>query len=138
MDHFGIGAAVTGAARIYFQSARRTGRTTSLVDSLKDGDRVVFQSQREGQRVKSLCKERGVNIEIVISDPRHPEGLFSRGTAGSDARLVFDHSWVEDYYLNTLTRASDEIDRLQTQLSGYSEPHRETKRRAEELAKWRF
>ena len=41
MDHFGIGAALLGAANIYFNSARQTGRTTSLIESVKDGDRII-------------------------------------------------------------------------------------------------
>ena len=40
MDHFGIGAGLTGAMDIYFHASRGTGRTTSLVDSVKEGDRV--------------------------------------------------------------------------------------------------
>ena len=47
MDHFGIGAAFRAMANVYITSARRTGRTTSLLESLKDGDRVVFASSRE-------------------------------------------------------------------------------------------
>lgn len=134
MDHFGIGAAMHGAALIYTQSARRTGRTTSLVDSVKDGDRICFSDSREAERVRRLCMERGVKVECIVIDPKTPERLFERGT--SQGRTLFDHSWVEQYYLNSISRAQDEIDHFEQQLSGYGEKHRETKRRAEELAKW--
>ena len=54
MDHFGIGAAMRGMALTYIQSARRTGRTTSVVESVKDGDRIVFADRREAERVRRL------------------------------------------------------------------------------------
>lgn len=136
MDHFGIGAAIQGAARIYIQSARRTGRTTSLVESVQEGDRVFFSDIKEAHRVLRLCKERGVNIECLVVDPKKPEQAFSFGT--SQGRTLFDHSWVEQYYLQAIERAQNEIDHFQQQLSGYGEAHQETKRKAEELAKWRF
>lgn len=134
MDHFGIGAAMRGMALTYFQSARRTGRTTSLVESVKDGDRIVFADSREAERVLRLCLERGVKVECIVSDPKTPQRLFERGTP--QGRTIFDHSWVEQYYLDILEGHEKELDHLTTQLSGYGEAHRETKRRAEELAKW--
>ena len=137
MDHFGIGSGVEGAARIYFQSGRRTGRTTSLVDSLKDGDRVVFLSEQEGRRVKSLCKDRGVNIEMIVSDPKSPDRLFGRGSPSGDERTIFDHSWVEQFYLEAIARAQRDIDHFQKELSGRGESHRETERQAQEFARWR-
>lgn len=60
MDHYGIGNAIKGIVGAYAESARRTGRTTSLVESVKDGDRVIFTNGREADRVKRLCAERGV------------------------------------------------------------------------------
>lgn len=136
MDHFGIGAAVDGAVQIYLQSARRTGRTTSLVESVKEGDRIVFVDSREAERVNRLCLERRVNVDCIVIDPKYPERLFERGT--SQGRTMFDHSWVEQYYLAAISRANSDIDHLEKQASGYGEAHRETHRRAEEIAKWRF
>ncbi|MDV4167838.1 hypothetical protein [Rhodovulum sp. FJ3] len=137
MDHFGIGSGVAGSANVYFQSARRTGRTTSLVESLKDGDRVVFLSEREGRRVQSLCKERGIEIEVIVCDPKDHKRLFGRGSPCGSERTIFDHGWVEQFYLGEIERARRTIDRLQTELSGRGEAHRSTQRQAEEFAKWR-
>lgn len=136
MDHFGIGAAVQGAAQVYMSTARRTGRTTSLVESVKDGDRLCFSNAREAGRVKRLCQERGVEVECIVIDPRQPEGTPERGTA--QGRTIFDHSWVEDYYVLAIERAGREIDALERLASGYGEAHRETRRLAEELAKWQL
>lgn len=136
MDHFGIGAAIQAGAKIYMQSARRTGRTTSLVESVKDGDRICFATTREAERVRRLCLERGVNVECITVDPKQAQRIFERGTP--QGRTLFEHSWVEQYYLAAIERAGVEIDHLQQQASGYGAPHRETRRQAEEMAKWQL
>lgn len=134
MDHFGIGAAILGAARIYQQSARHTGRTESLINSLKDGDRVCFTDGREAERVYFLCLERGIKIETMIIDPNRPELVFNRAPA--NGRTIFDHSWVEEYYALVIKRAIKDIDSIERQASGYGSAHYETRRKAEEVAKW--
>ena len=58
MDAFGIGQAMEGTALTYFRASRQTGRTTSMIESLKDGDRVVFRTAGERDRVMRLLKER--------------------------------------------------------------------------------
>jgi len=62
MDHFGIGSAISGLARLPRAFAgRRSGRThRRLSKVLKSGDRVVFLSEREGRRGPPLCYERDV------------------------------------------------------------------------------
>lgn len=136
MDHYGIGAAITGAMNIYLQTARQTGRTTSLVDSLKSGDRVIFTDSREAQRVQRLIAQRGINVECLIVNPDNPHALFDRGSVPGEGRLVFDHRWVEEYYRLAIARAMKDIDHFERELSGYGAAHRETRQRAIELSKW--
>lgn len=135
MDHFGIGAALLGAAQIYFRSARGTGRTTPLIESVRDGDRTVVSTSREECRVKELLAERGLKVAVLAVNPDNPGRLFEVGT--SEGRTIFDHTWVEQYYLQTLERASSGLDHLQRESSGFGTAHYETKRKAEEAAKWR-
>jgi len=116
MDHFGIGAAIRGAANIYCHSARQTGRTTSLVESVKDGDRIVFSDGREAERVRRLCMDRGVKVDCLVINPRTPERVFESGTP--EGRTIFDHSWVEQYYMQAIDRAAQDIDHLERQASG--------------------
>lgn len=118
------------------QSARRTGRTTSLVESVKDGDRICFASSDEARRVERLLKERGVQVACIVVDPKSLHDIFEQGT--SQGRTIFDHDWVEQYYLAAIEKASFNIDQLQKNASGYGEAHRETRRRAEEVARWRL
>ncbi|SEG15305.1 hypothetical protein [Marinobacterium lutimaris] len=136
MDLFGIGNALQAMVRIYTQSARRTGRTTLMLDSLKDGDRVVCRSSNEARRLKNLVRERGLDVGCIVVSPECPERLFDYGTP--QGRTVFDHDWVESYYELSLARAVSDIERLHRQFSGYGEVHRETARAARECARWRL
>jgi len=134
MDHFGIGQALSAAARVYFQASRRSGRTTSLVESLRDGDRVVFTNENEARRVKNMCLERNVKIDTFVVDPRNPQKVFDRGTPRG--RSLFDHSWVEQFYINAIEQCVNDIDHLQRETSGFGEAHLETRRKAAEMSKW--
>lgn len=136
MDFFGIGLAVKAAASIYFQGARQTGRTTALLGSLKDGDRVVCVDAVQAERLRRQAVERGLTIETVVVSPTTPERLRERGTP--PGRLIFDHVWVERYYMAAIERAQRDIDGLQRQYGGHGEAHLETRRMAAELAKWRI
>lgn len=134
MDHFGIGQAMQGMARIYIQSSRRSGRTTSLVESLKDGDRVCCATQREAKLLHQLLVERGLNVECIAVDPMSPGRLRERGI--SHGRTVFDHTWVEQYYIAALQRCQEEIDHLQQHMSGSETHHIETHRQSDYFTRW--
>ena len=135
MDLFGIGQAVKAVANVYFQSSRRSGRTVSMIESVKDGDRICFASSEEAERVGRLCKERGVDVECIVIPPSEPERIFERGT--SIGRTIFDHSWIEERYINAVEACERGIDHFERQSSGWGEAHRETERKAIELSKWR-
>jgi hypothetical protein len=137
MDHFGIEAAMRGMLLTYQRCARQSGRTTSLVESVKDGDRIVFAERREAERVERLLKERGVKVACIVIDPNDARRLMERGSLSSDGRTIFDHTWVESFYAQAIDRAASDIDFLQRETSGYGEAHRETARRAKEIARWR-
>ncbi|MBL3825106.1 MULTISPECIES: hypothetical protein [unclassified Marinobacter] len=135
MDNFGIGAQAQGALRVAFTAARGTGRTNAILRSLHDGDLVVFKDRREAGRVEHMAKEMGRQIQTVVCDPRRLDKIFEgRGTL--QGQLVFDHSWLEEYYLMAMEDAYKSIERLRQDMSGYDERHAKTKMQAMELAKW--
>lgn len=133
MDMFGIGSALACMVRTYSFSARRTGRTTLMVDNAKDGDRIVFADPREAERVSRLLKERGVKVECIVIDPNRPQDLFERGSVPGDGRSILDHSWVERYYEIGLERLEQDLNKFERGTSGYGEAHRKTLRRAIDL-----
>ena len=135
MDHFGIGNAMQGMLHTYISTSRQTGRTTSLVESLKDGDRVVCTNSKEAERLQRLCRERELKVDCIVVDPASPHRLMERRP--SEGRTVFEHTWVEAYYLAAVQRCQAAIDELQRQSSGFGTAQIETRRQAMELSRWR-
>ena len=134
MDHFGISTALQAVAKIYFQSGRRTGRTTSLLQCLKDGDRVIVSDTRERMRWLQLVKERELKVEVRCIPVPEAHRLAELST--SKGRTLFEHTWLEKFYLQNIESASEYLDGLQQRLSGWGEAHEKTKRQAEELMRW--
>lgn len=136
MDHFGIGAAIRGVAEVYFRSARHTGRTTTLLSNLKNGDRLICIDGQSAERMGRLCRERGLEVECSAVSPKDPQRVFERGTPRG--RTIFDHPWIEQFYALAIERAAKDIDHLERQSSGYGEAHEQTRMAARELQKWNF
>ena len=116
MDHYGIGTALRAMLCNYSQTARQTGRTTSLIESVKTGDCVVFANTREAKRVQNLLKERNIHIDCVTAHPADAPSLY-RDNLGTSGRMLFDHTWVEEFYRIELDKLIESVDRFQTRLS---------------------
>ena len=121
--------------RVYIQGARQTGRTTSLLESLKDGDRVVCATPAHAKDLERRCRPRGLQVELVVVEPhRAHEDMFKRGPAAG--RTVFDHVWIEMYYQLVLERAAADVDFLQRETSGFGTAHIETREKARQTHRW--
>lgn len=112
MDHFGIGNAVRSLFRAYQQASRGSGRTTSLLNSVGHDDRIVVATAREADRLLRECQHRGLTTTVIVVSPKSPERLlYLRPVQG---RTLFEHTWVEDFYQESIERAVRGIDELQT------------------------
>jgi hypothetical protein len=135
MDQYNIGPTLQASLSMYTEHARQTGRTTRLIDSLKEGDRVVCLNARESERIRRLIQERGLKgVEMVTNHPDEAGELLGRLPTPQGLTL-FEHTWVEEYFRRELEKASSRLRELQNALSGYGEPHRITRRAAEEHAR---
>ncbi len=128
-DAFGIGPAVLALLDNYFHAARGTGRTTRLVESLKDGDCVITCTIKEARVLERLIRQRSLTVNVKVVDPKNPESLFEMGT--QQGRLIFDHTWVEQRYRIAIFDTANWMDGLQQRLGGYDHRHRETRAMAE-------
>lgn len=138
MDAFGIGNAIRGAAEVVMMTARQTGRSTALLESLRPGDRVVVSSMEQARwmrhKVRELHPEKHEDISFVVAKPGHFREVYECGT--SQGRTVFDHDWLEQHYRNVLEHTAEDIDHHQRELSGYSMAHVETHLAARESRLW--
>ncbi len=112
MDFFGIGTAMKGLLATYFRGARQTGRTTQMLDALKDGSMVIVHQHSHGERIVRACKERGLDVKVRVLNPRRIHLDFPP----VHGRCFFDHVWVEEYYKMAIEDATKAIDELQSRL----------------------
>jgi hypothetical protein len=131
-DMFGIGPAVSAALSLVFGAQRQTGRTTRLIESVKDGDRIITGSQNEARQMGRLLKQRGVNVSVEVIDPYNPHGLYELHTA--QGRTIFDHTWVEMFYQKAISNAADQMTEMEGRLTGFDWRHRETQEKARQYA----
>ena len=137
MDIFGIGHAMKAMSHVYFQSARHSGRTTMMVDSLKPGDRVVFANQREAVRVERIIRGRGLkDVRCMVCEPQKVLDLRQFGT--SQGRTIFDHALVESLYQDAFRKCEITIDYIQRDLSGPWLDSMENECQKIEAGKWNF
>ena len=127
-DMFGIGPAVSAALSLVFGAQRQTGRTTRLIESVKDGDRIIAASGHAARHMAALLKQRGVNVSIEVIDPLNQYKLYKLGTA--QGRTIFDHTWVEIFYQQAISNAADQMTEMEGRLTGFDWRHRETQEKA--------
>lgn len=118
MDFYGIGSAVKGVVSGYLRQARQTGRTTHLIDNLRDGDMVIFVNHSHADKVKRACKERGINVKMQVLDLKYPRLDFP----AVSGRCFIDHVWVEQYFQLLLDRGIQDIDIIQARCGGAKMP----------------
>lgn len=131
MDHFGIGTALQAMLQTYEFTARGTGRTTNLIESLRDGDRVVVESAAVKRHIVGLLQERGLKVDVIVVDPVKFSDLFNHRP--SEGRTLFEHTWLVARYKHVLELAANDIDRWQRETSGYGTAHIETRREAQAM-----
>lgn len=136
MDFFGIGAMLKGAMRIATHAARGTGRTTSLLENIKDGDRVVFEHPLAARDFDLECKKRGLKVEVLSVSTKSPQTLFQCAPLTGKGRLIFDHSWVEAYHMQSLEYSIKEIAQMEFEFSGRDAQDRKTHYNSFQQAKW--
>lgn len=115
MDLFATEQRALAAMNNLFISARRTGRTSLLVDNVRDGDTVVFTNEREAKRVAEMVKARGKTIKTLVASPTYLHRLMQGPPARE--RFVFDHSWLEEAYTNAIHETALALDSISRHMS---------------------
>lgn len=113
MDPYGIGAAIKSMVRAYQHAARGTGRTTLMVNAAKSSDHLIVASLSEGRLIERMCAEAGKTVSFVVADPGDLNDVFMK-TAGLPGNLLFDHTWVESYFLGAIDQAARNLAHLAT------------------------
>lgn len=134
-DFFGTSTLIKGAVNVALLSARGSGRTQSLIDNLKNGDCVVTLKHIEGKRISRLCAERGIKVKYITVKPSESGRVFEHARNGS--RIMFDHSWIEEFYLNAIKNAQETITFLEKECNRSDENYVETEIKRNIGMKWK-
>lgn len=118
MDILGIGAGVEASALLYFNAARRSGKTSRLIEALKSGDRVVCRGDGERRHMVNALRRRGIyDVEVISVPPDKPSWLAERHRP-SEGRTLFDDDWLQDFYMQEIRSAARGLERLSAVSSG--------------------
>ena len=97
-------------------TASRTGRTTALVESLTNGDCVVCLSDRNARDIQRLSSLRNITVNTMVTPQYDPAA--ARKLGGQQRRVIFDHAWLEAFYLDAIEHAERTIERIEQDASG--------------------
>jgi len=124
-DPWGIGESLRMAMRMYSHSKRGAGRTTMMLNGLRDGDTVVCTMRNEASRLKQLAHERGIEIQTIVFEPRGGLGYaFDQIMRHWDRKgaVYFDHMWFEAFYYHEIEGMMEAFSRLQNDLNDRRRP----------------
>lgn len=97
------------ALRMYDLGARRSGRTSRMIEQIRDGETVVCLNQQGARQVQRLLAERGLR-SVRITSCAPDLGEFMSTTAGCTGRVHLDHLWVHEWYSAAIIRATKELE----------------------------
>ena len=117
MDIYGIGGALRGMFGVMSNGARRSGRTSRMLDLVRSGDVILCLSLNEADSLRKDLKKREIaDVRVITKDQfynRAGEGYASRDIG----RVHFTHEFVEDHYHCVLHRADEDLRDIELMLS---------------------
>jgi len=102
MDIYGYGPHFLAALHEIENHQRGTGRTTTLVKLVRDGDIVVFIHEQEARRFGQLCRREGKEVETRTIDVHSMHRIGEWRARQPEARIWFDHCLIEAVYRDAL------------------------------------
>ncbi|MEA3389638.1 MAG: hypothetical protein U9R64_10270 [Pseudomonadota bacterium] len=119
MEDYGIGPALKMAALTFMQASRRSGRTSRLIERALDGDWIIVGKDEESRRLEIRLREagkKGVRVRRFSPSYDGVQRLIQNRPA--DGMVHFDHSWLEQYWLNEHAVIQAELAKAVGHLSG--------------------
>ncbi len=114
MNLYGIATAIQAYYRVFQETARQTGRTREMLDDLSNGDCVIVPSANHINYIQSMARKKGLNIRVEVVNPSMLDISNLRVLKG---QIVFDHTFVEQYFDNELLSSERRLKELSEYLS---------------------
>lgn len=117
---YGIKIALASYLRVWREAARRTGRTSKMLDGMESGQVVIVPPGENYRRyIQNMAQDKGLCITVVSLSPSDPEAQNLRAMGG---KYVFDHKFVEEFYECEIDRAERRLNALADYLNREETP----------------
>lgn len=117
MNQFNIDTALISALEIYSHVAHKTGRSTSLVNSLNDGDVILTLTHRERDHYMRLIEEKGLTASVIVLNTGEDE-IYKLRTIRTNGIIHPSHLWLQKYYKERIHSLSVVLPELFNRLKG--------------------
>ena len=93
-----LDAALKFATHLFIESARRTGRTTLMIEQVKHGDVVLCPNAHVRHHIQRLLNSRGVHAQARECKPFLSAMYEVCGQLPMSYKVHADHTFIEDLY----------------------------------------
>lgn len=108
MDTYNIANSMRVGLEMLMQGARQSGRTTRMLDGLKDGDRIITSDTRNVRILQNQARQRGLNVEVIFWSVKEMHCNIYR-LKKSAGRTVFDHVFIENFWKTRIADIEREL-----------------------------
>lgn len=122
-DLIRLAEATSFGMHMYFQGARRSGRTTEMLERLTPEHRVVVSTEAFARWLRDELRRKGLKNPVVVSPPQGPMyGPRSGAMVHGSQPTMPDHTWFEDrfnvLFNELLSQLQFELDQVDCPVKG--------------------
>jgi len=123
-DEYGIGDGLAAYLEARISRTRGMGKTTNLIKRSPPNACIITHDPLHARRLEQQAiEENREDIKVISVAKGDLDRVYHNSSLqGFKGPIVFDHHWVESYFLKRLERASKDLFALR---SIYSKAHKE-------------
>lgn len=93
--------------KMYSDYYKLAGKTSKMIEMVKDGD-IVVCTHGAHKFIKDSLVDKNIRANVIVINPSYYElSIKLRGI--TDKTVHIDHFWLESYYLNAMSNAMHDI-----------------------------
>ena len=113
MDIYGVSLGIRACTNIYFETIRRSGRTTHMISLVERGDLIIIHPNVHEREIHALLAQRGIQgVDVRKADSLEEVRNIARNQGKKYNRVHLDHSFVDAYYLKAIEDTGRNLDGL--------------------------
>ena len=113
MDIYGVSLGIRACTNIYFETIRRSGRTTHMISLVERGDLIIIHPNVHEREIHALLAQRGIQgVDVAKAGSLEEVRNIARNQGKKYNRVHLDHSFVDAYYLKAIEDTGRNLDGL--------------------------